>query len=245
MQEENKRRKVIDPAKIEIATAGYANGISTQLKNIIEKGENRSLTDKEKEKIIKEASYYYGKFLTALGVDWENDPNSMETPKRVAKKYIEQWAGRYNLAPDITSFPGDGYTGMICQTNIPLVSMCSHHHESILGRVHIAYIPGQDARVIGLSKLNRIVEHFGRRGSIQEQLTIAIHNAVDKVCEGNIGVAVTIVGEHQCVSCRGTNHKGSAMVTNHLSGVFMDKSEVRSEYFKSIELVNYYKNNFI
>ena len=121
--------------------------------------------------------------------------------------------------------------------------MCSHHHETILGKVHIAYIPGEEARVIGLSKLNRLVEHFGRRGAIQEQLTIAIHQAVDKVCEGNIGVAVTIVGEHQCVSCRGTNHQGSVMVTNHLTGVFMTKPEVRAEYFKSVELASNYNQN--
>jgi len=239
---ENKRRKIIGIEDLESANAGYANGISTQLNKIIGDGQHRSLNEKEKSKIIKDASYYFGKFLTSLGVDWENDPNSMETPVRIAKKYLEQWKGRYDIAPEIASFPSDGYKGLVCQTNIPLTSMCSHHHESILGRVHIAYVPGENSRVIGLSKLNRIVEHFGRRGSIQEQLTMAIHNAVDKVCEGNIGVAVSIVGEHQCVSCRGTNHRGSAMVTNHLSGVFKDKSEVRNEFFKSIELVTHYNN---
>ena len=240
---ENKRRNKIEVEELETAQYGFANGISTHLQQILESGEHRSLSQEEKQKIVEEAAEHYGKFLTALGCNWENDPNSMETPWRVAKKYMEQWAGRYDIAPDITSFPSDGYKGMIIQTNIPLVSMCSHHHETILGRVHIAYVPGEEARVIGLSKLNRLVDHFGRRGAIQEQLTMAMHQAVDKVCEGNIGVAVTIVGEHQCVSCRGTNHKGSAMVTNHLSGVFFEKSEVRSEYFKSIELVSLYKQN--
>jgi GTP cyclohydrolase I len=228
---ENKRRKFHH--NIECVPTGFANGSAL----------DRPLTDEEKKQMIEEAAEHFGKFLDALKCDWRNDPNSMETPHRVAKKYLEQWAGRYNAPPEITSFPSDGYKGMVLQTNIPLTSVCSHHHETILGRVHIAYIPGNDARVIGLSKLNRIVEHFGRRGAIQEQLTMAIHQAVDKVCEGNIGVAVTIVGEHQCVSCRGTNHKGSTMVTNHLTGVFIDKSEVRSEYFKSIELVAYYKQN--
>jgi GTP cyclohydrolase I len=240
---ENKRRKTVEIEKLETAKFGFANGISVQLKELIESGEHRSLNAEEKKQIIEEAAGHYAKFLTALGCDWENDPNSMETPWRVAKKYMEQWAGRYNLAPDITSFPSDGYKGMIIQTNIPLISMCSHHHETILGRVHIAYIPGEDAKVIGLSKLNRLVDHFGRRGAIQEQLTMAIHSAVDSVCEGNIGVAVTIVGDHNCVSCRGTNHKGSTMVTNHLTGVFFDKSEARSEYFKSIELASLYKQN--
>lgn len=218
---------------IECVQNGFANGSAL----------DRPLTDEEKQQMIEEATEHFGNFLTALKCDWQNDPNSADTPRRVAKKYLEQWGGRYNAPPEVTSFPSDGYTGMVLQTNIPLISMCSHHHETILGKVHIAYIPGKDARVIGLSKLNRLVEHFGRRGAIQEQLTIAIHQAVDKVCEGNIGVAVTIIGEHQCVSCRGTNHQGSAMVTNHLTGVFMDKSEVRAEYFKSVELASSHIRN--
>lgn len=228
---ENNRRKFHN--NIECVQNGYANGSAL----------DRPLTDEEKNQMIEEATVHFGNFLTALKCDWQNDPNSADTPRRVAKKYLEQWKGRYNAPPEITSFPSDGYTGMVLQTNIPLISMCSHHHETILGKVHIAYIPGEDARVIGLSKLNRLVEHFGRRGAIQEQLTIAIHQAVNKVCEGNIGVAVTIIGEHQCVSCRGTNHQGSAMVTNHLTGVFMTKPEVRSEYFKSVELASNYKQN--
>jgi GTP cyclohydrolase I len=228
---ENNRRKFHND--IECVKTGLANGSAL----------DRPLTDEEKQQMIEEATEHFGNFLTALKCDWQNDPNSADTPRRVAKKYLEQWGGRYNTPPEVTSFPSDGYTGMVLQTNIPLISMCSHHHETILGKVHIAYIPGKDARVIGLSKLNRLVEHFGRRGAIQEQLTIAIHQAVDKVCEGNIGVAVTIIGEHQCVSCRGTNHQGSAMVTNHLTGVFMDKSEVRAEYFKSVELASSHIRN--
>jgi GTP cyclohydrolase I len=100
--------------------------------------------------------------------------------------------------------------------------MCSHHHQAILGNVHIAYIPGVDGKVIGLSKLNRIVEHFGRRGAIQEQLTVAIHNAINEICEGNIGVMVVVHAGHQCVSCRGVKHQGASMVTSEVSGVFAD-----------------------
>ena len=230
---ENKRRKF--HTNIECVQKGFANGVA----------EDYPLSEEQKQDMIKEAAYYYGKFLTALKCDWENDPNSMETPMRIAKKYVlEQWAGRYNGPPQITSFPSDGYQGMILECNIPLTSMCSHHHENILGRVHVAYIPGKDGQVIGLSKLNRLVEHFGRRGAIQEQLTIAIHQAVDKVCQGNIGVAVSIVASHQCVSCRGTNHQGAVMVTNELSGAFKEKPEVRKEYFDSIKMANQHHQNF-
>lgn len=225
-----KRRKVINIEELETAQAGCANGISTQLATIIQKGDHRSLNDKEKKRIIKNASKHFGNFLTALGVDWKNDPNSNETPQRVAKKYVlDIWKGRYECPTDITSFPSDNYKGIILEKDIPLTSVCSHHHESILGKVHIAYIPGEGGKVIGLSKLNRIVEHFGRRGSIQEQLTMAIHNAVEKVCEGNIGVMVMIQASHQCVSCRGIKHQGASMYTSEISGVFADHNKTAKQ----------------
>ena len=221
---ENKRRQAIDVEKLETAQAGYANGISLQLKEILDKGEHRSLNEKEKEKIIKNASFYYGKFLNSLGVDWENDPNSMETPTRVAKAYVKDlWKGRYELPTDITAFPSDGYQGIVLERDIPIVSMCSHHHQSILGKAHIAYIPGADGKVVGLSKLNRIVEHFARRGAIQEQLTVAIHNAIQAVAETE-NVMVVIHSYHNCVSCRGVKHFGASMVTSEVSGVFADHS---------------------
>jgi GTP cyclohydrolase I len=221
----NTRRKVVDVEKLETAQAGFANGISTHLKELIEKGDHRSLTDKEKLKIIKKAENAYVKFLTALGVDWENDPNSMETPRRVAKAYVNDlWRGRYEIPTEITAFPSDGYNGIVLERDIPVTSMCSHHHQAILGKVHIAYIPGKDGKVVGLSKLNRIVEHFGRRGSIQEQLTVAIHNAISTIAETE-NVMVIIHAGHQCVSCRGVKHQGASMVTSEVSGAFADHNK--------------------
>jgi GTP cyclohydrolase IA len=221
---ENKRRKIHN--ELEVVQVGFANGVA----------EGFPLNDTQKQEMIDEAEEAYGKFLDALKCDWRNDPNSMETPRRIAKKYVlEQWAGRYDGPPSITSFPSDSYDGLITECNIPLTSMCSHHHETILGRVHISYIPSEEGRVIGLSKLNRLVEHFGRRGAIQEQLTMAIHQAVDKVCISNQGVAVQIVASHQCVSCRGTNHQGASMVTTKLSGNYFTKPEVRNEFFDAIK----------
>ena len=99
---------------------------------------------------------------------------------------------------------------------------------------------GHDGQVIGLSKLNRIVELFGRRGAIQEQLTSAIHNAVEKITEGNLGVIVTIVaGTHNCVSCRGVKHQGASMVTTKASGVFRENNNLaRKEFFDSLKINN-------
>jgi GTP cyclohydrolase I len=227
---ENKRRTVTDIEKLETAQAGFSNGISLHLENLIKNGEHRSLRDDEKLKIVDEAEKAYGQFLTALGVDWENDPNSMETPRRVAKAYVfDLWKGRYELPTNITAFPSDGYTGIVLERDIPIVSMCSHHHQAILGKVHVAYIPGNEGKVVGLSKLNRIVEHFARRGAIQEQLTIAIHNAVDTICEENIGVMVVVHSTHNCVSCRGVKHWGASMVTSEVSGVFADHTRTAKQ----------------
>jgi GTP cyclohydrolase I len=136
----------------------------------------------------------------------------------------------------ITAFPADGYDGIIQESNIPVTSMCSHHHQQIRGNVSIAYVPSKNGKVVGLSKLNRIVEHFGRRGAIQEQLTVAIHNAIDRICEGNQGVAVMVNATHACVSCRGVKHQGAAMQTAKLSGCFLAEDSARAEFYKNIEL---------
>ena len=209
--------------KLEIADIGMANGIASEV----------PLTNKQKEKMIAKAAKAYGKFLDALDCDWRNDPNSNDTPRRVAKAYVNDlWAGRYNGPPSITGFPSDGYDGMVFEGGIPLTSMCSHHHQTINGKVHIGYISPKDGTVVGLSKLNRIVEHFGRRGAIQEQLTVAIHNAVDKICEGNLGVAVMVEATHNCVSCRGVKHQGASMKTSKLSGSFMTEDSARAEFYE-------------
>tara|TARA_R110000751_G_scaffold59632_1_gene125055 strand:- start:271 stop:981 length:711 start_codon:yes stop_codon:yes gene_type:complete len=224
----------------ELVQAGFANGISTQLASKQEKeGPEARLTDKEKQKIINQAAKHFGGFLTALGVDWENDPNSSDTPNRVAKAYVNDlFSGRYNPLDRVTAFPSDGYDGIVQESNIPVTSMCSHHHQTIQGTVSIAYIASENGKVVGLSKLNRIVEQFGRRGAIQEQLTVAIHNAVNKICEGNLGVAVQISATHNCVSCRGVKHSGASMQTAKLSGCFLEEDSAKAEFYKNIELAS-------
>ena len=224
----NNRRKIHE--ELEVVKVGFANGVA----------EGYPLTDKQKDKMINQAEKAYGKFLDALKCDWRNDPNSMETPRRVAKAYVNDlWAGRYTSMSPITSFPSDGYDGIIIERNIPLTSMCSHHHQTIKGVVHIGYVAGEGGQVIGLSKLNRIVELFGRRGAIQEQLTAAIHQAVNKICKDNKGVITTIVATHNCVSCRGVKHDGASMVTTKASGVFRDNEILaRKEFFDSLKVNN-------
>ena len=224
---ENKKTFTLD---LECVKQGYANGVAP----------NFPLSEEQKWDMVENATEAYGKFLDALGCDWRNDPNSSDTPRRVAKAYVfDLWKGRYEPMSDITSFPSDGYDGIVIERNIPLTSMCSHHHQTIGGVVHIGYIVGENGSVIGLSKLNRLVEHFGRRGAIQEQLTSAIHQAVDKICENNKGVIVTVVATHNCVSCRGVKHQGASMVTTKASGVFLNnENQARKEFFDSLKINN-------
>ena len=226
----------------ETVKPGFANGISLQLHNLQQQHGtvDVKIISVDKHDIIENAAEKFGEFLDALGCDWRNDPNSKDTPKRVAKAYVNDlWKGRYESFPEITSFPSDGYDGIVIERNIPVTSMCSHHHQTIRGVVHIGYVVGEEGRVIGLSKLNRIVEHFSRRGAIQEQLTAAIHNSVDKICEHNRGVIVTIAATHNCVSCRGIKHQGASMITTKASGVFRENDNLsRKEFFDSIKINN-------
>ena len=197
---------------------------------------NKVLKTWEKEKMIEEAAKHYGRYMTALGFDWRNDPNSSDTPERVAKAFIDDLAsGVYSEPPKITAFDNvDDYDGIVFQGNIKVHSLCSHHHLPFVGDAHVAYLPTSKGKVIGLSKLNRIVEFYARRPQVQENLTMQIHSHIDRVCEENIGVAVMIQADHMCASVRGVKHD-STMKTSKLSGEFMrDESKSRSEFYSFI-----------
>ena len=196
-------------------------------------------TAEEKAQMIEEATVYYGQFLTALGFDWAADPHSANTPRRVAKAWVNDLiVGSISPQPEVTAFPNDeGYTGLICQTRIPVVSMCAHHNLAFTGVAHVAYIAGKEKTdlVIGLSKLNRIVDFFSRRPNIQESLTKQIHDMIDELCIGNRGVAVVIESQHNCVKCRGIKND-SIMKTSQMSGYFWtNEVGTRQEFFHLID----------
>ena len=191
-------------------------------------------SDKEKQEIISKATIAYEAYLDALGFDWRNDPNSSDTPRRVAKAFVNDLAtGCYQSPPKITTFPSDGYDGIVSQCNIPVQSLCSHHHLAFTGKAHVAYIPSLDGRVIGLSKLNRIVEYYARRPQIQEGLTVQIHKAISEI-EMNQGVAVVLECQHTCACLRGVRHDGCVMKTSKLSGDFMNDGDTRQEFYEFI-----------
>lgn len=210
-----------------------------EIKLLTKANGNLPRMEEEKAQMIEQAAIYYGKFLNALGFDWAADPHSANTPKRVAKAWINDLiAGSVGSEPVITSFPNtEGYTGLICQTRIPVISMCSHHNLQFVGLAHVAYIPGKEEtdQVIGLSKLNRIVDFYARRPQVQESLTKQIHDHIDRLCVGNRGVAVIVESTHNCVRCRQLNHE-SVMKTSQLSGYFFtNEIGSRAELFSLIE----------
>ena len=197
---------------------------------------NLPRTAEEKEVIIDKAAAAYEKYMDALGFDWRNDPNSADTPRRVAKAFVNDLAeGCFSLPPKITAFDNvDKYDGLVFQGNIKVNSFCSHHHLPFIGQAHVSYIPGKDGKVIGLSKINRIVEWFSRRPQVQENLTMQIHNHMNEVCKGNKGVAVLVSANHTCAGLRGVKHD-SIMKTARMSGAFLDKTDLtRQEFYDFI-----------
>ena len=193
-------------------------------------------TKEEKLLMIEEAAKHYGAYMTALGMDWKNDPNSSDTPMRVSKAFVNDLAqGCYDQPPKITAFDNlDKYDGVVFQGNIDVKSFCSHHHLPFIGYAHVAYIPSTSGKVIGLSKLNRIVEYFARRPQVQENLTMQIHEYINEVCEGNKGVAVMVSANHMCACVRGVRHN-STMMTSKMSGAFMDDPAARNEFYRFVD----------
>lgn len=194
----------------------------------------------EKQIKIDQAASHYAAFMNIILPGWENDPNSEATPHRVAKAFItELFKSKHDDEPlKITSFDNeDKYDGIVLQSNIEVKSMCSHHHQIIQGIAHVAYIPDANGKIIGLSKLNRIVEYFCRMPQVQENLTMQISEEVDRLCEGNHGVAVLVKAKHACCSHRGINHD-SDMQTVKLTGAFKDNNETRLEFYQLVEYAN-------
>lgn len=188
-----------------------------------------------KEEKIKIAAEHYAQFMDQVIPNWREDPQAKDTPTRVAKSFINDLVkGLHEDSPKITQFSNDeGYDGIVAQCNIPVKSLCAHHHLSIRGEAHVAYIPKQRGKIIGLSKLNRIVDYWSRRPQTQEHLTIQILKAIDSYVE-NDGVAVSISASHFCCSQRGIQHD-SIMTTSKLSGAFLDPTQkARDEFYQFI-----------
>jgi len=199
---------------------------------------NTPLSDREKQNAIEDAAYHYGEFMSALGFEWQTDPNSKDTPMRVAKAWVNDLAtGCFNKPPKITAFDNvDKYDGMVFEGNIQVHSFCSHHHLPFVGVAHIGYLAKPEGKIIGLSKLNRIVEFYARRPQVQENLTMQIHDHLSDVLEVHGGVAVMVSAKHLCACVRGVRHPHSEMKTSKLSGAYRDGDpSVRQEFYNFVK----------
>ncbi len=190
--------------------------------------ETSGVTDKEAEQAFKT-------ILTWLGED-PNREGLLETPKRVMKAYKEYFGG-YKIDPnkilDKTFGDVDGYDDMVIQKNISVQSHCEHHMAPIIGKAHVAYIPNE--RVVGLSKLARVVEVFSKRLQTQERLTMQIAKTLMESLDAK-GVAVTIDSTHQCMTMRGIKKEQATTVTNYYLGQFKEDLSYQNRYLRFISI---------
>lgn len=168
------------------------------------------------------------RLLEAIGEDPGRD-GLKETPRRVAAMYREIFAGmRQDPEAVLGATFEAGHSEMVMVRDMPLYSMCEHHLVPWVGKAHVAYIPGKDGRITGLSKLARLVEVFAKRPQVQERLTTQIADTLEKVLRPR-GVFVVIEAEHLCMTMRGVRAPGSVTVTSAVRGVFKSDARTRAE----------------
>ncbi len=159
----------------------------------------------------------------------------VDTPKRVAKAY-EDWFSGYKDDPvrylRRTFEEVDGYDEMIVLRNIEFESHCEHHMAPIIGKAHIGYLP--DTKVVGISKLARVVEAFARRFQVQEKMTAQIANCIEDVLKPK-GVGVVVEAVHQCITTRGIHKSNVSMVTSQMVGAFRKDARTRAEFLRMID----------
>jgi len=190
--------------------------------------ETKKVSDKEAEEAFKTILAWMGEDPGREGL--------LETPKRVVKAYKEYFSG-YKEDPnkilEKTFGDVDGYDDMVIQKNISVQSHCEHHMAPIIGKAHVAYIPNE--RVVGLSKLARVVEVFSKRLQTQERLTMQIAKTLKESLNAK-GVAVTIDSTHQCMTMRGIKKEQASTVTNYYLGKFKEDLSYQNRYLRFISI---------
>ena len=187
-----------------------------------------------KEKIDK-IEGHFDEIVGTLGLDLKDD-SLMDTPKRVAKMYVNEifWGLDYDAFPKATVVENKmNYNEMIVERNISVQSNCEHHFVVIDGLATVAYVPKKN--VLGLSKINRIVEYFSKRPQIQERLTEQIYHALAFILDTE-NVAVMVDAQHYCVKSRGVEDTGSSTITSRLGGSFKAHPEVRAEFLSLLKV---------
>jgi len=190
-----------------------------------------NLNNYDRKEKIDHIEAHFAHIMRILGLDLSDD-SLMDTPKRVAKMYVNEifWGLDYEAFPKCTAVDNKmKYNEMVCERNINVQSNCEHHFVVIDGLATVAYVPSQ--KVLGLSKINRIVEYFSKRPQIQERLTEQVFHALQYILETE-DVAVMIDAKHYCVSARGVEDTGSSTVTSKLGGGFKSDPAARAEFYQ-------------
>ena len=193
---------------------------------------DNGLSRKEK---IENIQGNFDEIVTTLGLDLKDD-SLMDTPKRVAKMYVNEifWGLDYDAFPKVTVVDNKmKYNEMVVEKGISVQSYCEHHFVNIDGLATVAYIPNN--KVLGLSKMNRVVEYFSRRPQIQERLTEQIYHALSFILETE-NVALTIDAKHFCVKSRGVEDTECSTITSRLGGNFKAHPEVRAEFLALLKM---------
>ena len=186
-----------------------------------------------KEEMIAGIEVHFREIMDLLGLDLTDD-SMFETPKRVAKMYVNEifWGLDPKNFPKCTVIENKmGYDEMVIEKNITMMSNCEHHFVTIDGKAHVAYIP--KSKVLGLSKINRIVEYFARRPQVQERIAEQVYHALSFILETD-DVAVVIEGVHYCVKQRGVEDHSSYTMTAKLGGCFKSEPDCRAEFMSLI-----------
>jgi len=190
---------------------------------------SKYLEEGDLEKLQQEVETAFQNVLNTLVIDTDNDHNTQETAKRVAKMYVHEiFGGRFKKHPRITAFPNMGYKSLYTSGPISVRSTCAHHFQNIVGNAWIGIIP--EDGVIGLSKFNRIVHHIAERPQIQEEMTTHIAQELQKFAKTE-HVAVVVKAEHHCMTQRGVKEHESDMTTAIMHGAFSKDASTKKEFY--------------
>ena len=206
----------------------------------IKSWETLSLPQEELERKKEKLQKLFEEVLTVLGFDWKNDPNMVETPQRIAKMFLEFTEGNFTPMPQYTVFDLNQMEEKSPVERVPVFvgpieikSLCSHHFLPIIGNVYFEYLP--ESKVLGLSKIPRIIKWLARRPIIQELFTKQVIRTFLEILPDLKGVAVYVKAKHMCMSVRGVNESNAYMVTEAFYGLYEENEELRANFLRKIK----------
>lgn len=211
------RQRVLDAGKSCFANDNISNHVTKQ----------------EMEKLEDQLEHIFANLLSALVIEYENDHNTVETPKRMAKMFVREiFSGRYQPCPEIKEFPNVKKLDQIYTIGpITINSTCSHHFVPIVGKAWLGLIP--DGKVIGLSKFKRLADWIMCRPQIQEEATVQLADLIEEKIRPR-ALALVVNATHHCMTGRGIKDPGTTMTTSVMRGIFMDNDSARAEFLALI-----------